>query len=162
MPSSEGESHPFALTEPDVTLSRHPARPVPPQGFIRLRFRHQLFPSRVDRSPKSARQAPSLPLRSQASLLLQACPSLRPASVRSSWRVLRLDFSLRIEAAGSHVPYTRLYWAHAVYVPTTTRTVSRHPPSFVPDLVHEPGFDGPWSFRHVLNGSLAFVFPART
>src|SRR5207249_2045561 len=58
----------------------------------------------------------------------------------SSW-VHHLEFSLRIEARGSHVPHKSLRWAHAALVPVTTRAVSRHPPSFIPGQQLEPGSD---------------------
>jgi len=52
-----------------------------------------------------------------------------------------LDFSLRIEAAGSHVPHKSLRWTHAVFMPVITRAVSRHRSHSVPDQQLEPGFD---------------------
>ena len=57
----------------------------------------------------------------------------------SSW-VHHLEVSLRIEATGSHVPHKSLSWAHAVFVPVTTRAVSRHLPSLIPGQTLEPGF----------------------
>jgi len=52
-----------------------------------------------------------------------------------------LDFSLRIEAAGSHVPHKSLRWAHAVFMPVTTQAVSRHRSRSIPGQQLEPGFD---------------------
>jgi hypothetical protein len=121
----------------------HPLVRIPDEllrNDIRLCFRHRLLPSRVDRFPKQESRAPLLRPHYQASSLLRARPSLRLASVRSSSWVLHLDFSLPIEAAGSHVPHTSLRWAHAVFMPATTRTVSTHLPSSVPGQRLEPGF----------------------
>ena len=54
-------------------------------------------------------------------------------------------------------------WVHAVFMPVAARPVGRLPPSFVPGQQLEPGFgDVPERFRHVINGSLAFVLPAHT
>ena len=63
---------------------------------------------------------------------------------------------------GSHVPHTSLRWAHAVSMPVTARTVSRLPPSFVPGQTASLVSMTSQRFRHVINGSLTFVFPART
>ena len=93
---------------------------------VRLCLRHRLLPLRVDRVPRLESRAPSLHLCYQASSLPRAHPPLRLASVRSSLWGLHLDFSLRIEAAGSHVPHKSLRWTHAVFMPVITRAVSRH------------------------------------
>jgi len=37
-PSSPGEFHPQALTDPDVTVSRHPARIISPQSSSGLAY----------------------------------------------------------------------------------------------------------------------------
>ncbi len=148
--SSGGESHPSALTEPDVKFSLHPAPtlqrrfdtelPQDKESWVRLCLRHRLLPSRVDCCPRLESRAPSLHPRYQASSLPRAHPPLRLASVRSSSWVLHLDFSLRIEAVGSHVPHKSLHWIHAVFMPVTTRTVRTHPPSCIPGQRMEPGF----------------------
>jgi len=61
------------------------------------------------------------PLRSRCithpSSLLRVVPPLCLASVRSSLRVVRLDFSLYIEATGSKVPCPSLICALAAFVP---------------------------------------------
>jgi hypothetical protein len=108
---------------------------------IRFCLRHQLLPLRVDRYPRLESRAPSLHPRYQASSLRRARPPQRPASVLSSSWVFHLDFSLFIEATGSHVPHKSLRWAHAVFMPVTTRAVSRYPSSSVPGQQQEPGFD---------------------
>jgi hypothetical protein len=107
---------------------------------VRLCLRHRLLPWRVDRFPRLESRAPLLGPHYQASSLLRARPPLRLALVRSSSRVRRLDFSLHIEAPGSHVPHKSLRWAHAAFMPVTTRAVSRHRSHSVPGQQLEPGF----------------------
>src|SRR4030095_14368588 len=95
---------------------------------VRLRLRHGLLPSLVDPHPRPDCRAPSLRPHYRASLLLRARPPPRLASVLDSSWVHHLEVSLRIEATGSHVPHKSLSWAHAVFMPVTTRPVSRHRP----------------------------------
>jgi hypothetical protein len=135
--SSGGESHPSALTEPDVRLSPHPAPTIQPPAsrraatgrtawspvarrgpasagtraldvVVRLRLRHRLLPLLVDRHPRPDCRAPSLRPHYQASPLPRARPPLRLASVLDSSWVHHLEVSLGIEATGSHVPHKSL------------------------------------------------------
>jgi hypothetical protein len=89
---------------------------------------------------------------------LRVAPPLCLASVLSSLWVLHLDFSLYIEATGSHVQHRSLDQDHATFMPDATQAVSRFPlgPSRVNDS--PPVSTSPLRFRHVLSGSLAFVF----
>ena len=112
-----------------MRLSPHPARLLHRYG---LASGIGSFPSGVTSSSRLEKQAPWLHLHYQASPLLRACPSLRLASVRARLWGLHSRVSLGIEAAGSHVPHTRLREAHAVCMPATARTISRLPPSFSP------------------------------
>src|ERR1019366_1258528 len=152
--SSPGEFHPQALSEPDVKLSPHPALPIEPHGIpnnllrnvVRLRLSHRLLPSPVGRCPWPDCRTPSLRPRYQASSLLRVRPSLCLASVLGSSWVHHLEFSLHIEAAGSHVPHKSLRRAHAAFMPVTTRAVSRHPSSFIPGPAQKPGFGDVYAF----------------
>ena len=58
-PSSPGEFHPQALTEPDVTVSRHPALIIPPQ-LSESCFTACLLPLLVDQRVKPDDPTPSL------------------------------------------------------------------------------------------------------
>ncbi len=111
------------------------------RNAIRLCFRHRFLPLLVDQHLRPESRAPSLHPGYRASTLLRARPSLRLASVLGSSRVFRLEFSLGIEAIGSHVPHKSLCRAHAALAPVITRAVSRHPPRLVPGQRLEPGFD---------------------
>lgn len=62
------------------------------------------------------------------SSLLRAVQSLYSASVLSSLRGFRLDFSIGIGVVGSHVPNKRLCCVHAAFMPVTVWTVNRFPP----------------------------------
>src|SRR4029453_5285659 len=110
------------------------------RNVVRLRLRHGPLPCLVDLRPRPDCRAPSLHPHYRASPLVRARPPLRLASVLDSSWVHHLEVSLRIEATGSHVPHKSLSWAHAVFMPVTTRPVSRHRPSFIPGQTVEPGF----------------------
>jgi len=121
----------------------HPLIRIPHEllrNVVRLRLRHGLLPLLVDLHPRPDCRAPSLRPHYQTSSLQRARPPLRLASVLDSSWVHHLEVSLRIEATGSHVPHKSLSWAHAVFMPVTTRAVSRHLPSLVPGQTVEPGF----------------------
>src|SRR6266542_3554731 len=108
---------------------------------VGLRLRHRLLPSLVGLRLQPDRRAPSLHPRYQASPLLRTRPSLRLALVLGSSWVFHLEFSLGIEATGSHVLHKSLSWARAAFMPVTTRAVSRFPSSFVPSQRLELGSD---------------------
>ena len=93
---------------------------------------------------------------------LRVAPSLRPASVLSSLWVRHLDFSLCIGAAGSHVPHESLDHAHAASMPDATRAVSRLPSGLSQVNDFPPVLTPFLRFRHVISGSLAFVFVVLT
>src|SRR5262249_53887962 len=121
----------------------HPLIRIPHKllwNVVRLRLRHGLLPSLVGLHLRPDCRAPSLRPYYQASSLQRARPPLCPASVLDSSWVSHLEASLRIEATGSPVPHKSQCWAHAVFMPVTTRAVSRHLPSLVPGQTVEPGF----------------------
>ena len=59
-PSSPGEFHPQALTDPDVTVSRHPALIISPLIIKRLCLTPWLLPSLVDQTVRPDDPTPSL------------------------------------------------------------------------------------------------------
>ena len=71
------------------------------------------------------------PLRSisitETSSLLRVAPPLCFASVLSFLWDLHLNFSLTIEATGSHVPHKSLTQIHAIFTPEAAQAVSRFP-----------------------------------
>jgi len=69
-----------------------------------------------------------------------------------------LNFSLNIQATGSHVPQKSLKQRHATSTPDTTQPIDRHPLDSFPQHNLSPGFDViRFSFRRFSNGSLALV-----
>src|ERR1700748_397238 len=93
----------LAINARGALVLLHPLIRIPHEllrNHIRLCFRHRLLPSLVGQFHLPESWAPSLCPRYQASSLQRAHPSLRLASILSSSRVLRLEFSLRIEAEG--------------------------------------------------------------
>ena len=60
--SSPGEFHPQALTDPDVTVSRHPALIIPSPSPANLAFIARLLPSLVDQAIRPDDPTPSLHL----------------------------------------------------------------------------------------------------
>src|SRR6202035_2656348 len=149
-----------------TTVGLHPSVRFPHKSLrnlVRLCLRHRLLPLLVDLCPWLDRRAPLLRRHYPASSLLRARPPLRLASVLGSSWVHHLEVSLSIEAGGSHVPHRSLRWAHAVSMPVAARAVSRQSP----ELWSRANDRSPVSatflnFRHLFNGSLAFVFPAPT
>src|SRR5262250_160527 len=97
-PSSPGELHPEALTEPCLSLSTHTARVIheelPPFATIR---RFLLLP--VDQRDQGANDLPpSLHGHYSASSLIQGSPPLNSASVLSpSWGLPTCGFSVSIK-----------------------------------------------------------------
>ena len=124
LPSRPGELHPEPLTEPDMTLSRHPARAIRerPAPFVQI-YGFLLLP--VD----PIRIWMTHPLRSTpitgASTLLRGGPPLIAASVflpRGFCRLRIFPFHLR---SSSQVPYERLNESRASYTPDTAWPVSK-------------------------------------
>ncbi len=99
---------------------------------------------------------------SPVSQLLRVAPPLCLASVLSSSRGLHLDFSLCIEATGSHVPHKSLDHAHATFMPDAAQPVSRHLLDLIPRPLASSVLTSFLRFRHVISGSLAFVFAILT
>jgi hypothetical protein len=72
---------------------------------------------------------------------------------------VRLDFSLRIGTTGSYVPYHSLIQAHAAFMPDASWAVDRLPPNLLAGQKSGSRFRRRLNtFRHVISGSLAFVF----
>ena len=156
----------YAVHARSTAVRLHPLVSFPDEllgNVVRLCLRHRLLPSRVGRSLRQECRVPSLRPHCRASSLLQTRPSLRPASVLGSSRFRRLEVSLGIGATGSHVPHKSLSLVSR-RLHAGRRSASRQAPS---ELRPRPTtgvlvlatFQ---RFRHVLNGSLAFVLPAHT
>jgi hypothetical protein len=122
--SSPGEFHPQALTEPDMTVSRHPALIIPSQLSDPC-LTVWLLPLLVDQKVKLDDPTPSLHPHYGTSSLLRIGPPLCPASVLSPSWVLHLDFSLHIGTTDSQVPYKSLNQIRAAYMPDATQAVNR-------------------------------------
>ena len=125
--SSPGEFHPQALTEPDVTVSRHPALIIPSQ-LSETCFTAWLLPLLVDQKVKLDDPTPSLHLH------------YRDFYTTTSWSVpvpcigtltlmgsSHLSFSLNIRTTGSHVPHKSPVQVHATFMPDAAQAVSRSP-----------------------------------
>ena len=90
--------------------------------------------------------------------LIRPCATHRDSC--SSW-VFHLGISLGIVTTGSHVPRESLNRAHATFTPVTTQGRKQVPPRAASQA-------NDWSlvsmtflrFRHLIGGSLAFVFSA--
>ena len=143
----------------------HPLVRIPHEllrNHVRLCSGAPLLPSRVDRFPKPESRAPSLRPHYQASSLPRARPPLRLASYMLILVGPPLGFSF---ASRRQVPTFR-----------TRACTGLTPSSCRPPLGQSAGIlraasqANDWSlvsvaslrFRHVINGSLAFVFPAHT
>ena len=106
--SSPGEFHPQALTEPDVTVSRHPALIDQPNKAALYPKAHPL-PCRVDPEVKPIDPTPSLHLHyiDFNTTTGWSAPVLRIGTL-TLMGSSHLSFSLNIEATGSHVPHKSL------------------------------------------------------
>jgi hypothetical protein len=102
LPSRPWDFHPEPLTEPDLTLSRHPARAtaqrLPPS------IEHRFLPLPVDPSQMANDPLPSLHGH-PASSLLRSSPPLAGASLLSASRFEPLALFPWHRRLGSHVPY---------------------------------------------------------
>ena len=156
-PSSPGEFHPQALTDPDVTVSRHPARIISPPNW-RLGLTPWLLPSLVDQTVSPDDPTPSLHLH------------YRDFCTTTSWSVpvpcigtltlmgsSHLSFSLNIRTTGSHVPHKSQIQVHATCMPDATQTVSRFPLDLSWSSERPPVLTSPFCFRHLISGSLPLV-----
>jgi hypothetical protein len=123
--SSPGESHPQALTDPDVNLSAHPA----PHAHLAFLSRRELLRGSSHLWLTQKRSWTCYPLRStsitETSTLLRGNPPLCSASVLSSLWGLHLDFSLVIGTTGFHVPHESPDHVHATFMPAAARTVKQ-------------------------------------
>src|SRR6266478_4834893 len=129
VPSRPGEFHPEPLTDPDLTLSRHPAR------AIARRLPPSAEPSGSSRydpvDPSST--AITHPLRSTGITPLQhyygavrPSPAHRYFQPRGWSRLCLFPWHRR---PGSHVPYESLIELRAASMPDAAWAVSRHPPN---------------------------------
>jgi len=101
------------------------------------------------------------PLRSvlitRTSSLLQDAPPRCSASVLSFLWVLHLNFSLSIGTTGSHVLHKGLNQVHATFMPDAAQTVSSVSSGLILVYLKPPVLTSPLVFRHLINGSLAFI-----
>ena len=159
--SSAGESHPHALSERYVTVSRHTA----PAS-------HPLETSRPQADVERTRLLPvtwltfacyelAHPLRSNPitgpSTLIRDNPPLCLASVLSRLWVRHLRFSFIIKATGSHVPHKSLDQVHAISMPDAAQTVNRFPLDLSWRSPSTPVLTPPLILRHLINGSLVLI-----
>ena len=76
---------------------------------------------------------------------------------------VRLGFSLHIGTTGSYVPYQSLDQDHAAFMPEASWAVDRFAPNLSRGIeVQIPVSSSVNTFRHLISGSLAFVFLIRT
>ena len=76
---------------------------------------------------------------------------------------VRLGFSLHIGTTGSYVPYQSLDQDHAAFMPEASWAVDRFAPNLARGIeVRIPVSTSVSTFRHVISGSLAFVFSILT
>lgn len=72
---------------------------------------------------------------------------------------IRLDFSLGIGTTGSYVPYQSLDQDHAAFMPEASWAANRLAPNLCRGIeVKIPVSTSVSTFRHVISGSLTFVF----
>ena len=125
--SSAGEFHPHALTEPDVTVSRHPALIVQLQKQPCLT--HWLIPFLVDQSVRQNDITPSLPPHYRDFFATTGYSATVPRiGTLTLGGASTLSFSLRIGTSASHVPHKSLDQVHATFMPDAIRAVNRFPP----------------------------------
>jgi len=143
--SSPGESHPRALAEPYVTVSRHTA----PTSQLRMRENApsaSVHPSALPRAgwlradltcPAPFAPAPLQglhryygPVRPCASRYSVSCGvcRLRVSLSRPGGNLRPIRLAVGSEATGSPIPCQRLRRAHATYTPGTTRAAGRDAP----------------------------------
>jgi hypothetical protein len=128
LPSRPGELHPEPLTEPDLTLSRHPARAtarrLPPSieqsGSSRCRLTRAKWRWPAPFAPRALR-----PLHRYYEAV-RPCPAHRYFRPRGWSRLHLFPWHRR---SGSHVPYKSLVELRAAYMPDAARAGFRLPPS---------------------------------
>ena len=140
MPSRPGEFHPEPLTDPDWTLSRHPARAIarrlPPSA------EHSGSSQSDPVGPSSTAMACSLRSTGITPLhhyygAVRPKPAHRYFRSRSWSRLCLFPWHRRL---GSHVPYESLVELRAAYTPDAARAVSGIP-KLIPKDGSAPGFD---------------------
>jgi hypothetical protein len=129
-----------------------PSSPRPARHYPRFWIRRPSSGRRRDLNP---------PDHHVAQRTLRVDPSLCHASVLSPLGGFPLDFSLTIAATGSPVPRESLSQAHAAFMPVTAEAVSRRRLDWVPGQRLSLVLVTFLRFRHLISGSLAFVFLAR-
>ena len=154
-PSRPGEFHPEPLTDPDLTLSRHPARaterrlPPPVENWAP--------PVASWLTPNVGDLPPSLHGHCPASSLLRSSPPLPDASVLSASQFRCLYLFPWHRRTGSQVPYESPNESHASYTPDTAWPISRFPPHSSWSSSATPVLMPPKAFRCVTRGSLALI-----
>jgi hypothetical protein len=93
--SSPGEFHPQALSEPDLRLSPHPAPIIQPPRALFCPLVPPLLPRLTAVQNRTIQSLRSMPITGTSSLL-RIVPPLHIASILSSLRGYRLEFSLNI------------------------------------------------------------------
>jgi hypothetical protein len=137
MPSRPGEFHPEPLTDPDVTLSRHPARATETKAAA-FRRKLELILSPVGSLPTSV----TCPLCSTGITPLhnyygavRPWPAHRYFRPRGFRRLCLFPWHRR---PGSQVPYKSPNESHASYTPDTAWPVGRFPPCFSRSICETP------------------------
>jgi hypothetical protein len=128
MPSRPGEFHPEPLTDPDLTLSRHPARAT----ARRLPPSVENWSSSCCQLARSQWRRPTFFAPRALHPLRHYYRAVRPSPAHRyfrprGWSRLRLFPSHR--RPGSHVPYQSQIELRAAYMPDAAWAVSVHPPS---------------------------------
>ena len=139
---SHGSCQPFSKNL--TVLVDAESNSAPPSCLVDHHFRELAHPLR------------SSPITGPSTLILDDPPLCLALALSFSWG-LHLNFSLNIEATGSHVPRESLDRSHAIFMPEAAQAVSRYPPEVIPGLGKDPGFDPTIKFRHLIDGSFSLV-----
>jgi hypothetical protein len=161
-PSGPGEFHPRPLTDPDVTVSGHPARATPRRPAGRPRTPTGSSRCRLARRRRAGDPPPSLPGSYPSSSLLRGGPPLTGASVLSASRVRRLGLFPWHHRQGSHVLPGSPGWSHVPFTPDATWPVNRLPPGCSQGIPSTLVSASSLSFRRVVGDSLTLISPAPT
>ena len=155
--SSPGEFHPQALTEPDVTVSRHPALIIPPP-IQRLCLTPWLLPSLVDQTIRPDDPTPSLHLHyrdfNTTTSWSAPVPRIGTLTLMGS---SHLSFSLSIEddrfPRSTQEPGSGSRHLYAGRRPSSKQVTL----GLILEFSKPPVLTSSFSFRHLINGSLALV-----
>jgi hypothetical protein len=156
LPSRPGEFHPEPLTEPDLTLSRHPARAtarrLPPSilksSSSRCRVTRSQWRWPAPFAPRALR-----PLHRYYEAV-RPCPAHRYFRPRGCSHLRLFPWHRR---SGSHVPYKSLVELRAAYMPDAARAVSGIPRADPGGRVTPRFWHRLTRFRHFCSGSLALA-----